>query len=53
MCGLLCLYYLVSSVFEAELQDVIPVIHASVAGCRIIGRMCVGELFGLFHYPAS
>jgi translation initiation factor 6 (eIF-6) len=31
------------SVFEAELSETIPVIHASVAGCRIIGRMCVGK----------
>lgn len=32
-----------SSVFEAELNDAIPVIHASIAGCRIIGRLCVGK----------
>lgn len=32
------------SVFEAELGETIPVIHASLAGCRIIGRMCVGKL---------
>lgn len=31
------------SVFEAELSETIPVVHASVAGCRIIGRLCVGE----------
>jgi translation initiation factor 6 (eIF-6) len=30
------------SVFESELGDVIPVVHASVAGTRIIGRMTVG-----------
>ena len=30
------------SVFEGELQDVIPVVHTSIAGCRIIGRLCVG-----------
>ncbi|XP_046989396.1 eukaryotic translation initiation factor 6 [Schistocerca americana] len=35
------------SVFEAELADTIPVIHASLAGCRIIGRMCVGNRNGL------
>jgi len=29
-------------VFEGELADVIPVIRTSVAGCRIIGRLCVG-----------
>lgn len=33
----------IDSVFEAELAETIPVIHASLAGCRIIGRMCVGE----------
>ncbi len=31
-----------SSVFEGELSDVIPVVHTSVAGCRIIGRLTVG-----------
>uniref|UniRef100_A0A2K5DRM4 Eukaryotic translation initiation factor 6 n=1 Tax=Aotus nancymaae TaxID=37293 RepID=A0A2K5DRM4_AOTNA len=31
------------SVFEGELSDTIPVVHASIAGCRIIGRMCVGD----------
>jgi translation initiation factor 6 (eIF-6) len=30
------------SVFEAELQDVIPIIHATIAGTRIIGRMTAG-----------
>lgn len=35
------------SVFEDELSEVIPVIHASVAGCRIIGRLCVGNKNGL------
>ncbi|XP_026277718.1 eukaryotic translation initiation factor 6 [Frankliniella occidentalis] len=35
------------SVFEAELAETIPVIHASLAGCRIIGRMCVGNKNGL------
>lgn len=35
------------SVFEAELADHIPVIHASIAGTRIIGRMCVGNKNGL------
>ena len=27
------------SVFESELNDVIPVVYTSVAGCRIIGRV--------------
>lgn len=35
------------SVFESELSDVIPVVHASVAGCRIIGRLTVGNRHGL------
>lgn len=30
------------SIFEGELADTIPVIHTSIAGCRIIGRLCVG-----------
>ena len=30
------------SVFEAELAEHIPVVHASIAGCRVIGRMCAG-----------
>lgn len=35
-------FFYVYSAFEGELADVIPVVHASVAGCRIIGRLCVG-----------
>eukprot|EP00123_Amoebidium_parasiticum_P015952 comp23217_c0_seq1/m.37809 comp23217_c0_seq1/g.37809 ORF comp23217_c0_seq1/g.37809 comp23217_c0_seq1/m.37809 type:complete len:251 (-) comp23217_c0_seq1:87-839(-) len=35
------------SVFEGELGDVIPVIHASVAGCRILGRLTAGNRHGL------
>ena len=35
------------SVFEAELAETIPVIHVSVAGCRIIGRLCIGNKSGL------
>ncbi|XP_075212740.1 eukaryotic translation initiation factor 6 [Lycorma delicatula] len=35
------------SVFEAELGEAIPVVHASLGGCRIIGRMCVGNKNGL------
>lgn len=30
------------SVFEAELQDVIPICHATVAGTRIVGRLTAG-----------
>ena len=40
------------STFEAELDEVIPVIHTSVAGCRIIGRMTVGNRHGLL-VPSS
>lgn len=35
------------SVFESELGDVIPIIHTSIAGTRIIGRLCVGNRHGL------
>lgn len=40
------------SVFEAELSETIPVVHMSVAGCRIIGRMTVGNKNGLL-VPSS
>ena len=40
------------SVFESELQDQIPVVHAMVGGCRIIGRMTAGNKNGLL-VPAS
>ena len=37
------------SVFESELADHIPVVHTSIAGCRFVGRVCVGkELSGEF-----
>jgi len=35
------------SAFESELGDVIPTIHASIAGTRIIGRLCAGNRHGL------
>ena len=35
------------SVFEAELADHIPVVQTSIAGTRIIGRLCVGNKNGL------
>lgn len=35
------------SVFEDELADHIPVVHASIAGCRFVGRVCVGNKRGL------
>ena len=34
---------LIDSVFEGELAEAIPVVHASIAGCRIVGRLCVGR----------
>lgn len=40
------------STFESELDEVIPVIHTSIAGCRIIGRMAVGNRHGLL-VPSS
>jgi len=43
-CITLCLLWCVS-VFEGALSDHIPVVHASVAGCRIIGRLCAGMLY--------
>lgn len=33
------------SVFEAELQDVIPICHATIAGTRIIGRLTAGYVY--------
>ncbi|KAE8700123.1 Eukaryotic translation initiation factor 6 [Hibiscus syriacus] len=33
------------SAFESELVDVIPVVKTSIAGTRIIGRLCAGENF--------
>lgn len=35
------------SVFQSELSDVVPVVYASIGGCRIIGRLCVGNRHGL------
>ncbi|XP_055607400.1 eukaryotic translation initiation factor 6-like [Uranotaenia lowii] len=35
------------SVFESELAETIPVVHASIAGCRIIGRLTVANKNGL------
>jgi len=35
------------STFESELGDVIPIVHASIAGTRIIGRLCAGNRHGL------
>uniref|UniRef100_A0A5S6QJL3 Eukaryotic translation initiation factor 6 n=1 Tax=Trichuris muris TaxID=70415 RepID=A0A5S6QJL3_TRIMR len=35
------------SAFEGELYDVMPVVHTSIAGCRIVGRLTVGNRHGL------
>ena len=35
------------SVFESELGAHIPVIHGSIAGTKIVGRMCAGNSKGL------
>jgi len=35
------------SVFESQLSDHIPVIHATIAGCRFVGRTTVGNRRGL------
>jgi len=40
------------SAFESELGDVIPIVHASIGGTRIIGRLCAGNRHGLL-VPAS
>lgn len=40
------------SVFESELAETIPVVHASIGGCRIIGRLSVGNKNGLL-VPSS
>jgi len=40
------------SLFESELSDTIPVVHASVAGCRIVGNLSVGNRHGLL-VPSS
>ncbi|KZT53516.1 translation initiation factor 6 [Calocera cornea HHB12733] len=35
------------STFEAELGDVIPIVHTSIGGTRIIGRLTAGNRHGL------
>ncbi|KAL1740528.1 translation initiation factor IF6, partial [Schizophyllum fasciatum] len=35
------------SAFEAELGDVIPIVHSTIAGTRIIGRLTAGNRHGL------
>ena len=31
------------SAFESELQDVIPIVHTTIGGTRIIGRLTAGK----------
>merc|ERR1712183_1016774 len=35
------------SIFEAELSDHVPVVHATIGGCRFIGRTTVGNRRGI------
>lgn len=42
-----CLRLPTRSIFESELADHIPVIHTSIAGCRFVGRVTVGNKRGL------
>jgi len=35
------------SVFDQELGVHIPVVHASISNCKVIGRMCAGNKNGL------
>lgn len=35
------------STFETELGDLIPVVHCSIAGTRLVGRLTVGNRHGL------
>jgi len=35
------------SIFEDHFNEVIPVVHTSIAGCRILGSMVVGNRHGL------
>lgn len=35
------------AVFESELASHIPVVYTSIAGARVVGRMCVGNRHGL------
>ena len=35
------------STFEAELGDVIPIVHTSIGGTRIVGRLTAGNRHGL------
>ena len=36
------------SAFEAELGDVIPIVHTSIGGTRIVGRMTAGTTYASY-----
>jgi translation initiation factor 6 len=40
-------HFTLYSFVEAELADVIPVIHSTISGTRIVGRVTVGNRHGL------
>ena len=40
------------STFESELGDVIPIVHASIGGTRIIGRLTAGKSINNKHILA-
>ncbi|KDQ16506.1 hypothetical protein BOTBODRAFT_53971 [Botryobasidium botryosum FD-172 SS1] len=40
------------STFESELGDVIPIVHITIGGTRIVGRLTAGNRYGLL-VPAS
>lgn len=42
-----------SSVFEAELADVIPICHTTIAGTRIVGRLTAGYVLRKYHLSFS
>ena len=39
--------------FEAELQDVIPIVNTTIGGTRIIGRLCAGQYNARFSMSSS
>jgi len=43
----------IDSIFEAELQDVIPICHATIAGTRIIGRLTTGYVTSCLEFQTG
>ena len=39
------------SAFESELGDVVPIVHTTIGGTRIVGRLTAGQLFFSSHPP--